>query len=619
MPFRIFRTFSPSFAAGSTLAALCLLAAAVGSAQSGSSQSGSSKGQSSSSSMNMVQEKAPSLVDPAGPTISLISSEPVFAMAAALNACGYDEGLDESAPVRKRVRDEMNLALAKSEDARTKRDKVCLYIAQHRLTGGVRDVAQYVSLALYLTPPPALETAADLTEMPPDSTQVVEILPLLRDFVAAVDLHGIWLAVHRIYDAETDQVHDALSSMIVSTNLYLKMPASTYDGRRFIVVTEPLLSPHTVNARVYGTDYVVVVSPVNGQIRLSDVRHTYLHYVIEPLLYSRSNAVDRMQPILKEVREAPLEFRLRSDTVTLAIECLIKAIEARTMDTGIPAFKIPPGVDRSELPRYEHERQIYQQKVDVIRVAAMRHDMTQGFVLTQYFYEQLINFEHDPASLRDTIGEMVYSMDIDQQVHRARAIEFDKEADGDVLTRSRPRKLEGLDLAEARLAAGDVATASAMARQALTVHADTLQSAADSARAHFILARAAIMSGHPDQAIEGFQKTLAASQEPRLLAWSHIYLGRMLDLDCKRDEALTEYKAALAVRDGQLDTRLAAERGVKAAYSVQGHSCEDDADDADPGKPIGDKPVSAKPVTDKPIPGNPASPFAPQNGTPQPK
>jgi hypothetical protein len=46
--------------------------------------------------------------------------------------------------------------------------------------------------------------------------------------------------------------------------------------------------------------------------------------------------------------------------------------------------------------------------------------MTQGFVLTQYFYEQLIQFEKDPASLSDTIGEMVYSMDVDQQVHRAR-------------------------------------------------------------------------------------------------------------------------------------------------------------------------------------------------------
>src|SRR5208337_4228137 len=179
---------------------------------------------------------------------------------------------------------------------------------QHRMTGGERDIAQYISLALYLTPPPELETSVELSEMPPDSTQVAEIVPLLRDFVAAVDLHGIWLAVHRVYDAEADRIHDPLSKMIVSTNFYLKMPASTYDGRRFVVVIEPLLSPRTVNARIYGTDYVVVLSPVYGQIRMSDVRHTYLHYVIEPLLYARANAVDRMQPILKEVRDAPLEF-----------------------------------------------------------------------------------------------------------------------------------------------------------------------------------------------------------------------------------------------------------------------------------------------------------------------
>ena len=88
------------------------------------------------------------------------------------------------------------------------------------------------------------------------------------------------------------------------------------------------------------------------------------------------------------MRDAPLEFRYRSDTVALTIECLIKAIEARTMDTGIPEYKIPANADRSEMPRYEHERQLYQQKVDAVRIAAMRHDMTQGFVLTQYFYEQ---------------------------------------------------------------------------------------------------------------------------------------------------------------------------------------------------------------------------------------
>ena len=51
----------------------------------------------------------------------------------------------------------------------------------------------------------------------------------------------------------------------------------------------------------------------------------------------------------------------------------------------------------------------------------------------------MIQFEKDPASLSDTIGEMVYGMDVDQQVHRARQIEFDKQADGDVLQRSKPR------------------------------------------------------------------------------------------------------------------------------------------------------------------------------------
>ena len=200
--------------------------------------------------------------------------------------------LKKARPIRKRVREEINAALAKSEDARAKRDKVCLYIAQHRLTGSVHDISQYISLALYLSPPPDLETTVDLPEMPPDSTQVVEIAPLLRDFEAAVNLHGIWLAVRRSYDQETDRLHDPLSQMIVATNLYLKMPATTYDGRRFVVVIEPMLSPRIVNARIYGTDYVVVVSPVNGQIRMDDVRHTYLHYVIEPLLV-RSFECDR--------------------------------------------------------------------------------------------------------------------------------------------------------------------------------------------------------------------------------------------------------------------------------------------------------------------------------------
>jgi tetratricopeptide (TPR) repeat protein len=380
------------------------------------------------------------------------------------------------------------------------------------------------------------------------------------------------------------------------------MPASTYDGRRFLVVVEPQLNPRTINARVYGTDYVDVVSPVNGEIRMQDVRHTYLHYLIEPLLYSRSSATDRFLPLLKDVREAPLEYRFRSDIVELTIECLIKAIEVRTMDTGIAKYVVPPDAKRSDFERIEHDKGVVQQKQEQVRQARLHHEMTQGFILTQYFYEQLVSFEKDPASLKDTIGELVYSMDIDHEDHRARSIVFDKQADDDVLRRSAPRRLTGLDLAEARLGAGDYATASALARQSLTIASK--DETPDTGRANFILARAAILTGHPDEAMSGFQKAAATAKETRILAWSHIYLGRMMDLDCKRDEAVSEYNQALAVRDGQQDTRLAAERGVKAAYSVKGHSCDADADE-DPKDDGKDAPVSGATA-------NPAASSAPK-------
>jgi len=593
----------------------------------GQASSSSSASSNSQAGPTFAREKAPNLVDPAGDAVQLLDSEQLFMMASALNACGYDEGLAESDPIRHEMRDEVAKALAASEDAREARDNICLYIAQHRMTGTVKDISQYVSLALYLTPWPALETSVELPQMPPDSTQVVEILPLLKEFAKTADLNGIWLTHRHTYDEEVNHLHDALTQMIVSTNYYLKMPASTYDGRRFIVLVEPQMNPHTINARVYGGDYVVVVSPevvkpadgsANGSghesIRMSDVRHTYLHYLIEPLLYSRSTAMDRFLPILKEVKNAPLDYRYRSDIVELTIECLIKAVEARTMDTGIPAYVAPKDERREDFTAVEIARNAVNQRMEQVRVARVRHEMTQGYVLTAYFYEQMTHFEKDPASLRDTIGELVYGMDVDHETHRAREVTFDAQADDDVLRRTAPRRLTGLDLAEAKLEAGDLPTAAAMAREALTVAPGG--QAVDTGRANFILARVDIMTRKPEQAMEEFEKAAATAKETRILAWSHIYLGRMNDLLCQRDDAVSQYKEALAVRDGEQDTRIAAERGVQKAYApVQGHSCPQndagDGADTDPAGPAATP--AAKPASgDSPFtPGKPGTPVLP--------
>jgi len=57
--------------------------------------------------------------------------------------------------------------------------------------------------------------------------------------------------------------------------------------------------------------------------------------------------------------------------------------------------------------------------------------------------------------------------------------------------------------------------------------------------------------------------------DPVALAWSHIYLGRMHDLDGDRDEALADYRAALAVTDVPEDARAAAQRGIEQGYQLE--------------------------------------------------
>lgn len=511
----------------------------------------------------------PALIDPAGPAVSLETSEAMFDIGVALNACGYDDGLAQSDPIRAHVRGQVDQATQHSAEARDARDQLCAFVDQHQLADAGRSLAQYVSLALFLSQPPALAPSTDQADMPPDSTQVIGILPILRKFAQAAQLHLIWIANHAAYEQEVNELHTPLTDMIVNTNTYLKMPASTYNGSRFLVVLAPMLSPGETNARVYGSDYVVVVSPVNGTIQMKDVRHTYLHYEIEPVLYARTTAMDRLLPILKTVRDAPLDWRYRGDIVSLVVECMIRAIEARTMDTGVPEYKIPANSSRADLPRYTHLRNVSLQQMAAVRQKLVDKDMSQGFVLTQYFYDQMISFERNPISLKEAIGPMVYGMDVDQQVNRAKNIQFAEQGSEDVVAVA-PARPGMLDQAEMNVMKGDAAAAGQLAQKALKEHTG------DASRAYFILARVSLMKGDMDTAETDFGQTIRLSKDPRMLAWSHIYLGRIDDVKDNRDQATAEYQTALKVRDGQPDTKRAAEEGLKKPFALP-HQTSGDA------------------------------------------
>jgi tetratricopeptide (TPR) repeat protein len=518
--------------------------------------------------------KSPALVDTTGPEISLQNSEALFDFAAALNACGYDQGLATADPVRQQVRDQINQALQGSADARDAHEQLCTFISQHRLSDAGSDLAQYMSLALYVTPPPELTPSAEGADMPPDASGVENILPLLRRFSQLVDLHLIWVRVRPQYDKQLAELHDSLSKMIDDTGIYLKTPVGTTSGRRFLVVIEPMLDPSQTNARVYGADYVVVASPVNGTIHMREIRHAYLHYQIEPLIYARATVLDRLLPFLKTVKDSPLDYTYKSDIVALVVECMIRAVEDRTMDTGVAIYKIAPDTRRSDLEAATHQHNASVEAAEAIRRHAVDQSMADGYVLTEYFYYAFAAFEKQPQSFKESIGEMVYGMDVSQQLSRVKHISFNQQASSDIV-HSSPRELRGLDLAEMKLMKGDTDGAAVLAQQSVT------DKSGDPARANFILARVAIM--HRDVAVaqHAFEETIRLSKDPRTLAWSHIYLGRIYDIQDERDQAVNEYRAALTVRDGQADTRLAAEKGLKQPYAVPQQLHREPANDDD--------------------------------------
>ena len=424
-------TFSRPLPLATFLLAVPLFATPLVRAQRSSSSSSSSTQQDQGPSSSVVPRRG---VEASGSAVSLETSESMFDVAAGLNACGYDNGLESSLPVRGEVRAEMTAAVAKSPAAGLSRGELCGYIQTHA-QGGAQNLAQYVSLALFLGPPPELALSIPEGELPPDAIQVAGVLPMLRDFAEKIDLHAIYVR-HRVeMEAAVTQTHDSLTRMLLETNLYLHQPVSSYDGRRFMVLLEPMLSPQAVNARIYGNDYFVVTSPAPidpanpprvspgsrmtvsahaGGLQMDQVRHIYLLYTIDPIIYARAGATNRLLPLLKTVSDAPIDFTYKSDIVALTTECLIKAIEARTMDVGIPKPGKPASVKAAYRDRREYNEAIidYDHKSEAIRRKQVVLDMESGWVLTESFYDKLALQDREGISLKESIGEMVYGMDV---------------------------------------------------------------------------------------------------------------------------------------------------------------------------------------------------------------
>jgi tetratricopeptide (TPR) repeat protein len=518
-------------------------AAQTNAGQAASSSSSSSSVPSGESSSRQTLPKPPRQpVEGNQIPITLQSSETIFAVLTALNMCGYDRDLAISDPIRTRVRDEVERNLSQSAEARAAHAGVCDFYERHTASSDPnRNLSPYISLALYMDGPPHFMPRTAEGDLPPDAGAVAGFGTLLERFYEKAGLHGIWERHRSDYAAAMRRYHAPLAKMVFDTEVYLKEPSSEYLGRTFTVYVDFMGSPQETDARNYGMAYYVVVFPnpsarggsAEAALKMDPIRHTFLHYELEPLADKHFTAIKRLDPLLKSVQRAPLEESFKSDISLLVTECMVRAVEIRMS-----------GAKTEEAMR--------QQAVD--------DAVKQGYILTRHFYNAVVAFEKDPAGIRSEYGGIINAVDVKKEEKAAAEVQFASNATPELVRLSRPEERRLLITAEQRLSAGDPKGAQELAQAALE------KKIGDPGRALFILAEVAVANRNRDGAEDNFQKAIAASSDPKVVAWSHVYLGRILDMKEDREAAVEQYRAALVAGATLPEVKSAAERGLAQAY-----------------------------------------------------
>ena len=476
--------------------------------------------------------------------IALDSSETLFSVLTALNTCGYDQDLTISDATRSNVRAEVQRVLAESEDAETTRTALCDFYQSHTVERNTnRSLSPYISLSLYMDGPPHFAPRVKEDDLPPDAAAITGFGTLLEHFYEKVGLHSIWERHRKDYAALMNRYHEPLAKMVFDTEIYLKQPSSQYLGRRFTIYLDFMGSPNETDARNYGTDYFVIVFPApnsnsgaapQSALKMDQIRHTFLHYELDPLADKHPSAIKRLEPLLQSVKRSPMEESFKTDISLLVTECLVRAMEIRMSGN--------------------------KQTAEAMRAQAVDDAVKQGYILTRSFYDEVVAFEKDPVGIRGAYGDFLDNVDLKKEEKAASEVQFASSTAPELLRFSRPEERRMLVTAENRLAAGDPKGAQELAQQALD------KKIGDQGRALFILAEVAVANKNRDGAQDNFQKAIESSKDPKVVGWSHVYLGRILDMKEEREAALQEYRAALSTGAGLPEIKAAAQRGLEQAY-----------------------------------------------------
>jgi tetratricopeptide (TPR) repeat protein len=465
----------------------------------------------------------------------LDGSETLFTVLAAINVAGYDADLDSLAnsPIRKQVRSIVSSKNLASVDALKK------FFREHRQKDLNAELSQYVSLALTLEGPPNFRSRLKPEEVPFDVRSLDGFDRLIASFYQQVGIQELWKQARPAYEQTIANYHPGVTKALLEANAYLRNATSGFLGRRFQIYVDLLGAPNQIQTRSYKDDYFVVLTP-SPEPQIEEIRHAYLHYLLDPLSLRYSEQVSRLRGLADFAQPAPaLEDSYKNDYLLFATECVIKAVESR-------------------LAQGAQNRQ-----------SLVDQALRQGFVLTPALADGLAVYEKQPESLRLYFPDLLGKIDLAREDKRLENVQFVKELPVKKAKPAPQPPEPALTAAEKTLAEAEELYAKRDLDTAKQDYLKVLEQPAASAlhaKAYYGMARIAALQREPELAERLFQKTLEMSPDNETKSWTYLYLARLSDASGDREQAEKHYRAILAIEGAPDSVKGAAQKGLAQPF-----------------------------------------------------
>jgi hypothetical protein len=477
-------------------------------------------------------------------SVTVDGDEAMFTVMCALYASGFegDVSADKWSTFRAQIREGTRSQTGPAVEA------VREFYRKHRLKDLGAMLSRYVWFGLVSGPAPKFQPVLRQDELPPEVLQLEGFSEILSNYYVEQRIGTLWRQSQAVYNREIERLHESITGTILVSSAYLRQLENTSSNRSFSIIVEPLVGRIT-NVRNYGNHYSIILSG-SDDVPVDVIRHAYLHFLIDPLPLMYPHVVVVKRPIFELAAKAPrLPPELSEDYFSWFSECMVKAVELRLR-------KLSPSEKEAILATYD----------------------SQGYVMVRPLYTGLADYEKSEPSMKNYFPDLVRNIDLKVELARVADVVYARAAppDSGDLTKEEVARRRAAAIttvpndsdAIAQLTEGERQIAAKNPRAAEASFKAVLAKYPDQVRAWYGLGLVALVDHDGARAKEVFGRLTtganAATNDPMVMSWSHVYLARVLEDEGDIDKAKSEYHAAMIVAGAPVQAQVAAKEGLGA-------------------------------------------------------